>query len=87
MFDLNNNIEGDKKRINTPQINLLLITPIYPPTPGGGAQYSEYLVNHFSKMDIIQSLEVLTEKNITRECIEKKGNNVTIKRKVSYLYS
>ncbi len=41
--------------------NLLVVTPIYPPASGGGAQYTKCIVEELAHYDSISNINVLTE--------------------------
>lgn len=42
-------------------MNLLIVTPVYPPAIGGGAMYTQVLVNELLEQGLVNSVVVLTE--------------------------
>jgi len=63
--------------------SLFFITPIYPPVPGGGSQYSAFLVKHLPQLDIIESMEILTEFYPGEPVVERnEAQSTTVRRKL-----
>lgn len=60
-------------------MNLLLITPLYPPSVGGAATYYSLLLKAFEKIDKITNVSVLTEYIKKEKIIERKGKTLMLR--------
>ena len=61
-------------------MNLLIITPIFPPTTGGAASYYKELINLLSPNDFFNSITVFTEKTNQFDKGENINSNVDVQR-------
>ncbi len=66
-------------QVNTSQMRLLFLSPLYPPQTGGTATFARLLLPHLKKSDVLDEIYILTEYAAEAPLIEK-DRKVTVYR-------
>jgi glycosyltransferase involved in cell wall biosynthesis len=49
------------KALLSEPLDVVILSPIFPPAPGGGAQYSQFLIENLPQLDVVARVQAYTE--------------------------